>query len=138
MAIPPATLKAYEKTRVDLAIEAFAKLKSPTTFDLNFVKTQGDLQCAIDRYRRDAAVMSKDQLETETHSAHRMAALMAAAGDSRPVSAQYCHCHAIVSGSHNEAATIRAVLAWCMMRIDDPRNGCWLPRNSKAKLYMPP
>ena len=23
------------------------------------------------------------------------------------------------------------------MRIDDPRNGCWLPCNTKARLHMP-
>ena len=137
MPIPPHTLKAYEKTRVDHAIDAFAKLEKPTIADLHRVKVQAEVQCKIDEYRLDAIRLGKDKLETELHVPERMAQLMAASGDPRPAAAEHCHCHAIVSGAHNDAAMIRAVLAWCMMRIDDPRNGCWLPRNTKARAHMP-
>lgn len=137
MPVPVHTLKAYEKTRVDLAIDAFAKIEKPTIADLNRVRAQADVQCKIDAYRLGATNLKPKQLETELHDSERMAQLMAASGDPRPAAAEYCHCHAIVSGGHNEAALVRAVLAWCMMRIDDPRNGCWLPRNTKARMHMP-
>lgn len=137
MPVPAQTLKAYEKTRVDLAIDVFAKIEKPTIADLNRVRVQADVQCKIDEYRVGAIKLNKEQLETELHDSEWMAQLMAASGDPRPASAEHCHCHAIVSGAHNEAAIVRAVLAWCMMRIDDPRNGCWLPRNTKARLHMP-
>lgn len=137
MPVPVQTLKAYEKTRVDLAIDVFTKIEKPTIVDLNRVRVQADVQCKIDAYRVGAIKLNKAQLETEQHTPERMAQLMAATGDARPASAEYCHCHAIVSGAHNEAAIVRAVLAWCMVRIDDPRNGCWLPRNTKARPYMP-
>ena len=137
MSIPAQTLKAYEKTRVDHAIESFAKLEKPSISDLNFVKVQGDVQCGLDQYRCGAARMSSSDLENEKHSSERMASLMASSDDPRPASPEHCHCHAMISGSHNEAATVRAVMAWCLMRIDDPRNGCWLPRNAKARPYMP-
>jgi len=48
MPIPQKTLKAYEKTRVDLAIEAFAQINEPTTLDLHKVKTQGHIQDWVD------------------------------------------------------------------------------------------
>lgn len=79
----------------------------------------------------------QNALEKESHSSERMAQMMEASGDPRPAAAEYCHCHAIVSGAHNEAAVVRAVLAWALMRIDDPRNGCWLPRNTAARVHMP-
>lgn len=66
--------------------------------------------------------MNKDQMETEAHSSERMAAMMDSAGDPRPASAQYCHCHAMVSGSHNEAAGVRDILAWCLMRSAVPHS----------------
>lgn len=39
MPIPAYTLKAFEKTRVDHAIDAFIKLEAPGIADLNTVKT---------------------------------------------------------------------------------------------------
>ncbi|MES2674458.1 MAG: AHH domain-containing protein [Pseudomonadota bacterium] len=135
MSIPFATLKTYEKNRVDLAIDEFAKLEKPTVADLNRVKTQASIQNGIDRYRIGAVGMSDKQLETERHSSKRMACYMTASTDARPSS--YCDCHAIVSGKHESAAPMRAIMAWCLMRIDDPRNGCWLPRNWDARPHMP-
>ncbi|TLM74408.1 AHH domain-containing protein [Microbulbifer harenosus] len=137
MPIPEYTLKAYEKTRIDHVIDTFAAKKSPTIADLNAVRVQADIQCQLDTFRLKALKMSAKELEVEAHCSVRLAQNMAAANDPRPASGEYCHCHAMVSGAHAESATVRAVLAWCFMRIDDPRNGCWLPRNLKARMHMP-
>ncbi|WP_370454964.1 AHH domain-containing protein [Hahella sp. KA22] len=60
---------------------------------------------------------------------------MRRAGEPRPSSR--CDCHAIVSGAHAEAILVRGVLAWLGMRIDDPHNGCWLPRDWEDRQHMP-
>ncbi len=44
--------------------------------------------------------------------------------------------HAIVSGGHPRAVTLRGILAKYKIRIDDPDNGCWLPNNTEAKKKM--
>lgn len=135
MAIPLPTLKAFEKTRVDLAIDTFAKLENPTISDLNYVKTQANIQCRIEMYRLGAVDMTRQQLRDECHSSARMATSMVGSTDPRP--SQHCDCHAMVSGKHALAAPMRAVMAWCMMRIDDPRNGCWLPRDWGVRSLAP-
>ena len=48
-----------------------------------------------------------------------------------------CQTHAMVSGGHAEAAVLRLIMAWHKVRIDDPINGCWLPRNTAALSGMP-
>ncbi len=136
MTIPAQTLKVYQMNRVDHAIEAFTKIENPTAADLNFVKTQANVQIGIEKYRADALSMTERERRDEGHSSGTMAAYMEASGDHRPHRTE-CHCHAIVSGGHSEAAVVRAILAWLAMRIDDPRNGCWLPRNTAARLKMP-
>lgn len=135
MPIPVPTLKVFEMTRIDLAIMAFAKLEKPTIADINRVKTQASIQDGIDKYRLGAVDMNDQQLENEKHSSQRMASYMAASTDPRP--SAHCDCHAVVSGKHPDAATARAVMAWCLMRIDDPRNGCWLPRDWDDRPKMP-
>lgn len=79
--------------------------------------------------------MTEKQRLNEEHDSARLAGFMEASTDPKPH--KLCHCHAIVSGSHGEAAAARAVMAWLSMRIDDPRNGCWLPANTKARESMP-
>lgn len=135
MAIPADTLKVYEMNRVDRAIEVFANIENPTISDLNAVKTQADIECGIEQYRVGALAMTELQRLDEKHSSTKLAEFMEAQHDPRPHSE--CHCHAIISGGHSEAAVLRAVMAWLSMRIDDPRNGCWLPRNTAARSKMP-
>lgn len=135
MPIPPLTLKVYEKTRVDHAIDVFARLEKPTVADLNRVRVEADIQCKINEYRFGALTMTDKQLEEEGHSSKRMACFMENSTDPRPSS--HCDCHAIISGKHKLAASARAVMAWCQMRIDDPRNGFWLPRSYDDRKYMP-
>ncbi|MCD9461351.1 AHH domain-containing protein [Marinibactrum halimedae] len=33
--------------------------------------------------------------------------------------------------------TLRLLLSWARVRIDDPHNGCWLPRDWEDRLQMP-
>ena len=93
---------------------------------MNFVRIQSQVQSGIDTYRLGAMQMTQIQLEEESHSSSRMAKFMREYNDNRLAA---CDCHAMVSGKHVLAAPMRAIMAWCMMRIDDPRNGCWLPRS---------
>ena len=111
MPIPPETLKAYEKTQVDLAIEEFASIEDPTMSDLNRVRVQADIKCQLDEYRFNALNMTEKQRLEESHSSSDLAERMTASTDPRPASAEYCHCHAIISGGHGEAAVVRAVMA---------------------------
>jgi len=79
--------------------------------------------------------MTPEELEAEKHDSLRLSKHMAAGGDPRPH--ELCDAHAIISGAHRDAAELRAVLAWFQRRIDDPINGCWLPRNTAAISSMP-
>ncbi|GLS25533.1 AHH domain-containing protein [Marinibactrum halimedae] len=135
MAIPSSTLKIYEMTRIDRAIEAFVQIENPKASDLNLIKVQSDIENGLEQYRIGALSMTERERLDEKHCSSKLAAFMTAEGDTRPH--PECHCHAIVSGAHSEAAVLRAVLAWLAVRIDDPRNGCWLPRNTAARSKMP-
>lgn len=126
MPIPADTLMTYDMTRVDLAIMDFAKIENPTRKDLDTVRVKAQIEDGIDVYRMGATEMTRKQLEEEAHSSKRMSGHMGVSDDGR---LQGCDCHAMVSGKHALAAPMRAIMAWCLMRIDDPRNGCWLPRS---------
>ncbi|OZG73334.1 hypothetical protein BTA51_09880 [Hahella sp. CCB-MM4] len=132
---PEKKLRYYEKDRIDLAIDQFIQVESPTRKDLNKVVVASQVQSQIDRYRAAALNMSYDDFVGETHNSKRLGDLMSAAGDKRP--SQWCDAHAIVSGGHPLAAPHRAVLAWFKVRIDDPYNGVWLPRCTKYRSLMP-
>lgn len=124
------------KDKVELSIEAFTNTAKPGLADLNRVKVVAQVEQMLDQYRAEAGSMSTDHLEDEMHESALLAAFMTATGDPRPHS--LCHAHAIVSGAHKDAAELRAMLSWLKVRIDDPHNGCWLPRNTAAKAQMPP
>ena len=128
----------HQKSQVDLAIERFASKENPTIADLNEVIVAGQVDSGVQKYlnyRIDAQGMSKQALKEEQHDSDRLGKHMTAMGDPRP--ADLCHAHAIVSGAHPGAAALRAILAHFKLRIDDPDNGCWLPKNTDAKKYMP-
>ncbi|OZG71831.1 hypothetical protein BTA51_19615 [Hahella sp. CCB-MM4] len=98
------------QTSVERLLIDFAQKVKPTIADFQRLKTLGPL---YDRLARN----------------------MRRAGEPRP--SKHCDCHAIVSGAHSEAVLVRGVLAWLGMRIDDPHNGCWLPKDWKDRLLMP-
>lgn len=135
MAIPQAPKPYALKDKTEHIVDNFSVLENPTQLDINFVKTQSQVQYRIDIYRAGAIDLDELELEAEKHVSSRLASHLEEACDARPN--KYCHAHAIVAGKHPEAVKLRAVLAWNKMRIDDPHNGCWLPENTAAKAHMP-
>ena len=123
------------KDKTERIVDNFALLEKPTQADLNRVKVEAQVQFGIEKYRAGAADLEEIELIAEKHDSARLSRHMEEACDPRPNS--YCHAHAIVAGKHPEAVKLRAVLAWQKMRIDDAYNGCWLPRNTAAKVHMP-
>lgn len=128
----------HTKSRVDIAVESFAKKENPSVADLHAVVVAGRVEEGIQKYlkyRADAHNMSKADLKKEQHSSELLTQHMTAFGEPRPH--KLCDAHAIVSGGHPRAAALRAILAHFKLRIDDPDNGCWLPKNTEAKKQMP-
>ena len=125
----------HQKDMVDREIDRFAAQEAPAIADLGRVKVAAQVQDGIDRYRAQAANMSYEDFINEKHRSSRLGLMLARAGDPKPSSR--CEAHAIVAGKHNDAVTIRAVLAWLKLRIDDPHNGCWLPKDWPDRPHMP-
>ncbi len=126
------------KSRTELAIEKFAEKENPTEADLNAVLVVGQVEEGIAKilgYIKDGWNMSRGDLEKETHTSQLLGERLALSNDPKPH--PKCHAHAIVSGGHPKAVTLRAVMAKFKVRIDDPDNGCWLPENTEAKKVMP-
>lgn len=135
MHLPPSEKRYHEKDHEDRAIDNFAQIESPTIADLNMVAVTAQMQAGFDRFRARAAGMTYEQLINEKHRSSRLAKMLERTNDKRP--SPRCDAHAIVSGGHSLAAPARAILAWCSRRIDDPINGCWLPRGLEDKPHMP-
>lgn len=135
MPVPQANKPYAFKDKVEISIDQFAALENPSQSDLNYVKVIAQVEEQLDIYRKKGAKLDEEVLEEEAHQSKVLAAFMAATGDPRPN--KHCHAHAIISGAHKDAAELRATLAWLKLRIDDPHNGCWLPRNTAAKALMP-
>ena len=124
-----------EHTHVEKLLAEFVKIEKPTTADFAALSTRGKLCDYLDRYRLKAAKLPEEQLKTEQHSSKRLAGYMRRAGDKRP--SDRCDCHAMISGRRAEAMELRGLLAWFKMRVDDPHNGCWLPRDWGDRKHMP-
>ena len=122
-------------SHVERLLIDFAKKDKPTAADFAAVGTLGVIYDKLDKYRMEAMNMTDIQLEKEKHTSSRLAEYMRISGDPRPSSR--CDCHAIVSGAVERAIQIRAIMAWLKVRIDDPLNGCWLPRDWADREYMP-
>ncbi len=125
----------FPQTKVDWLIADFAKKDKPSIADFMRLRTIGGLYDRLDHYRAKANHMTDEQLQAEKHKPARLARNMTRAGDPRPSSR--CDCHAIISGGHPDAILMRGVMAWLLMRIDDPFNGCWLPRDWDDRKFMP-
>ncbi len=123
------------QSRVDRLLIDFAQKEKPTIADFKKLEILGPLYDKLDQYRMEAKDMTRLQLRAESHKSDRLERNMARGGDPRP--SNRCDCHAIVSGGHARALAIRGVLAWMQMRIDDPHNGCWLPRDWEDRQHMP-
>lgn len=132
-------IKPYAfKSRTEKAIDLFVGIENPTIADLDAVKVAGQVEEGIltllGYLHHGYTGMGRTELEEEEHCSKRLGAMMLVAQDKKPH--ELCHAHAIVSGSHPGAATLRGVLAKYKIRIDDPDNGCWLPESTAAKQKM--
>ncbi len=122
-------------SKVDRLVAEFAQKDKPTSADFYGLKNLGVMYDRLDRYRMESRHMSAQSLESETHNSRRLASNLRRTGDPRP--SKRCDCHAIVSGNHPDALMVRGVLAWLKLRIDDPHNGCWLPKDWEDRKHMP-
>lgn len=125
----------FPQTKVDWLIADFAKKDKPSIADFMRLRTIGGLYDRLDNYRAQANHMTEQALKAEKHVPRRLASNMARGGDPRPSSR--CDAHAMISGAHSDSVVLRAVMAWLKMRIDDPHNGCWLPRDWADRAFMP-
>lgn len=123
------------RTHVEKILVQFSKIKKPTIADFMAFRTRAQVGDYLDKYRAKATTMTDAQLRAETHSSGRMARYMRRAGDPRPSS--HCDAHAVISGNHRDALTLRLLMSWAGIRIDDPFNGCWLPRDWEDRRHMP-
>lgn len=82
---------------------------------------------ALSKYYHDGKTMDKNQLIDEKHKPDRLSRFMKSSGITRPVNTA---AHAIISGAHERATAARKILAKWKIRIDDPDNGVFLPKNS--------
>lgn len=81
---------------------------------------------ALSTYYSESSNMNKQELLNEQHKPNRLSRFMKSSGIDRPVNTA---AHAIVSGSHERATAARNILAKWWIRIDDPVNGVFLPKN---------
>jgi hypothetical protein len=130
MPLPQQPMPHYLKDSLDLVIESTAQKEGPVTeADLNKVAVAAQVQAGIDKYRKQIAAKSTDELIFEEHISTRLAAHLIEAYGARP---PRCHAHAMVAGKHQLAATLRLMMAKLKIGIDDTDNGCWLPENTAA------
>jgi len=122
-------------THVERILVDFTKIKKPTVADFMAYRSRLVLGDYLDRYRAKASEMSDDELKGEKHNSRRLGSHMRRAGD--PCPSKRCDCHHMISGGHKDALLMRLVLVAMSMRIDDPHNGCWLPRDWEDRAYMP-
>ena len=82
----------------------------------------------LEQYRKGSHQMSFLAFTQERHSSKRLGEFMRVCDMPRP--GPRWEAHHIVSGSHPEAETARGILADedIRIRIDDPDNGCWMPK----------
>ena len=80
------------------------------------------------QFRADASGLTFVQLLQEKHSSQRLGKFLRADGHPRP--AARWDAHHIISGGHKYALSARNILAdeGIEIRIDDPDNGCWMPK----------
>ena len=123
------------RTHVERLLKEFSQKDKPTIADFAALRTKGVMLDRLDRYRLEARNMSEAKLEAEKHSPRRLSSNLRRSGDARP--SNRCDAHAIISGGHPDAIVMRGVLSWLKVRIDDPHNGCWLPRDWGDRKHMP-
>jgi len=118
----------YLKDRREVAIDLFASKANISRADYITLGAIEQVEETLDVYRQEAGLMSRKELRDEEHDSKVLGDFMRLNG--KPYPGGKCDAHAIVSGSHPRATQMRAILARVRIRIDDIRNGTWLPRRT--------
>lgn len=134
MPLPEKEVRYYMQSALDRAIEQYGNNPNPSqesflSAELNYIATLADVQAGLELYREQAKGMTMEELRAEGHLSNRLGEHLRAAGKPKPD--DRVDAHAIVAGAHKDAAMLRAVMARLKIRVDDPDNGCWLPRRSR-------
>ncbi len=92
------------------------------------IMLRGSIQglSVLSAYYAEAKKISRQELLNEKHKSKRLSRHIKATGQIKPCNVA---AHAIVSGTHSEAVAARKILARWKIRIDDPDNGVFLPRD---------
>lgn len=121
------------KSALDRAIEQYGS--NPNKSQKNYIDSElahismlADLDEKLQKYKSAASSMNSQELRSEKHDSKRLGEHMRASGKPKPD--DRVDAHAIVCGGHKESAVLRALMARFKVRIDDPDNGCWLPRRT--------
>ncbi|WP_445363927.1 AHH domain-containing protein [Microbulbifer sp. ANSA003] len=115
----------YLKDRREVAIDMFVSKDNITKADYIALKVVEQVEAGLDKYRKSAEDLDEEVLLNEAHDSAKLGRYMERNGKPHP--GGNCDAHAIVSGSHPMAVQQRAILAYVKIRIDDIRNGTWLP-----------
>lgn len=118
----------YLKDRREIAIDMFASKENICRADYMALRVVEQVEETLDKYRQESASMSRRELRNENHNSERLGNFMRKNGKPHP--GGNCDAHAIVSGGHPKAVQQRAILARAKIRIDDIRNGTWLPKRT--------
>ncbi|WP_444919994.1 AHH domain-containing protein [Microbulbifer sp. CnH-101-G] len=115
----------YLKDRREVAIDRFVSKENLSKADYLALKVVDQVEATLDKYRQESVTMSRKEVRNEEHDSSRLGRFMEKNGKPHP--GGNCDAHAIVSGGHSMATPLRAILARVKIRIDDIRNGTWLP-----------
>lgn len=116
-----------EKKAKYLSEEEIASLAAKLYHKL-MIKGTIQALCALSKYQAECKGMTPQQLLKEGHDPKRLSRHLKATGLARSPNVA---AHAIVSGSHPNAKAARKILAKFKIRIDDPDNGVYLPRDAR-------
>ncbi|WP_276679893.1 AHH domain-containing protein [Thalassolituus oleivorans] len=116
-----------EKRNQHLSMQEVTRLAAKL---YNKIMVRGTIQAltALAGYQAEAKGMTKKQFQDEDHNPSRLSRHIRGTGVSRPPNVA---AHAIISGTHADAAAARDILARFKIRIDDPDNGVYLPRDNR-------
>lgn len=147
------------KSPLDLALEESVKRANKLDQDIKTAKADGKdvtgkelafkikenanlnnmaaLQGRLDTYRDKANKMNQNEKDTESYKSNNSTILglhLTAAGKFKPSS--YWEAHHLICTKHPSHAASRAILFADKMKyaINDPDNGCWLPKKHKHAL----
>ncbi|MCO1333140.1 AHH domain-containing protein [Microbulbifer sp. OS29] len=121
------TLKREKKALTEAEIVALAS----RLYTQIMCKTTTNGLAILSKYYSCAQRMSRQELMSEKHKPSRLGRHLKYVSGRRPLNVS---AHAIVSGTHPAAKAARSILARWKIRIDDPGNGVFLPRDSR---YIP-